>query len=131
MGDQKHPLAPWHQAIKNGDTSILSDILHEEVEFHSPVVWTPQKGKSITLFYLTAAYHVLIPGGFRYRQELVSDRSAVLEFVTEVEGITINGVDMLQWDEEGLLTEIKVMVRPRKAMDKLQELMARMMNLKT
>jgi hypothetical protein len=117
-------LKRWHAVVEGGDTSALDGLLAEDVTFHSPVVHTPQEGRALTRMYLTAALAVLGKGGFRYVRELADERSAVLEFVTEVGGIHINGVDMIEWNEAGLISDFKVMVRPLKAINLLHQMMA-------
>ena len=88
----------WHKVVEAQNPSGLADLLADEVVFHSPVVHTPQVGKSITTLYLSAAFKTLNePGHFRYLREVVDGNNAVLEFQTEIDGITINGIDMIQW----------------------------------
>ena len=101
----------------------VADLLAEEVAFWSPVVHTPQRGKAITLKYLTAAFHVLNNESFVYVGEWRAERSAILEFNTDVEGITIDGVDIIAWDGAGRIVDFKVMVRPLKAINLLHRLM--------
>ena len=60
---------------------------------------------------------------FRYGDEWYAERSAVLEFYSEIEGIRINGVDLIHWNVEGLITHFKVMVRPLKAINILLQKM--------
>ena len=91
--------------------------------FQSPVVHTPQRGKAITLKYLTAAIHVLFNETFRYVGEWRAERSAVLEFATTIEGIEIDGVDIIAWDEGGRIVDFKVMARPLKAINLLHRMM--------
>ena len=124
---QKTPLARWHQAIKTGDASILSEILAEEVVFHSPVVWTPQKGKMITTLYLMGAFQVLGGQDFVYVKEIIAGNTAILEFNTKIEDIVVNGVDIIQWNEAGKIIEFKVMVRPLKGMHIVHQKMATML----
>ena len=117
------PIAQWKQIAKSQDFAGLADLLADDVVFQSPVVHTPQRGKPITLKYLTAAFHVLFNETFRYVGEWRAERSAVLEFVTTIEGIEIDGVDMIDWNEEGLIVAFKVMARPLKAINLLHRLM--------
>ena len=107
----------WHNMVESGDTSRLDDILAEDCVFISPVVHTPQEGKELTKLYLTGASHVLGGSNFRYVKKVVSGQHAVLEFVTEVDGIVVNGVDIMTFDDDGLICEFKVMVRPLKAIN--------------
>ncbi|MDP3854416.1 nuclear transport factor 2 family protein [Phenylobacterium sp.] len=117
-------LEGWHDYMKTHDHAALRALLHPEVVFESPVVHTPQRGREITLKYLAGASNVLGGPGFRYVGEWRSDNGAVLEFVNEVEGITINGVDIITFNDDGnLITHFKVMVRPLKAINLLHRLM--------
>jgi hypothetical protein len=117
----------WHALLESQDLSRLDELLADDVVFHSPVVHTPQRGKALTTLYLTGAYHVLLNSGFRYVREVVSDTDAVLEFVGEIDGIHINGVDMFHWNADGAIDDFKVMVRPLKAINLLHGLMAKML----
>ena len=120
-------IARWHQLVQSKSASDLADLIAEDVVFESPVVHSPQQGKAITVKYLTAALHVLNNDSFKYLREWQAPNSAVLEFQAVCEGITINGVDMIEWNEQGQIVHFKVMVRPLKGLNKLHELMARML----
>jgi hypothetical protein len=118
-------LARWHAYMDGGcDPAVLAGLLAEDAVFHSPVVHTPQKGKPVVMAYLLAAARVLGNESFRYVRELVDGNEAMLEFLAEVDGITINGVDIIRWNEDGTISDFKVMVRPLKAINKVWELMA-------
>src|SRR5581483_6922345 len=116
-------LQKWHGFIKSGGPAALWDLLDPDVVFESPVVHTPQRGRDITFKYLTGAVRVLGGPTFRYVGEWTSGSGVVLEFVTEVGGITINGVDIIAFNADGLITHFKVMVRPLKAVNLLHRLM--------
>ncbi len=120
-------IADWHQVVKTKDFRALRDLLAENVVFHSPVVHTPQVGKDITSKYLMAALGVLFNESFRYVRETASTQDAVLEFVVELDGISVNGVDMITWDNDGKIVDFKVMVRPLKAMQIVHQKMAEML----
>ena len=122
-------LAVWHHHIENKGESGLSDQLAEDAVFHSPVVHTPQTGKPIVLAYLSAADVVLGNDSFRYVREIVDDQAnmAMLEFELELDGIHVNGVDIISWNEEGKIQDFKVMVRPLKAINKVWEEMGKML----
>ena len=118
----------WHKVVEAQDPRGLADLLADEVVFHSPVVHTPQVGKPITTLYLSAAFKTLNePGHFKYLREVVDGNNAVLEFQTEIDGITINGIDMIQWNDEGKIVDFKVMVRPLKAVNAIHAAMGRML----
>lgn len=127
MNTTENPLGRWHEMVQKRDASMIGGILADDVVFHSPVVHTPQVGKARTLPYLQAAYHVFLNDTFRYVREVVGERDAVLEFVLELDGITVNGVDMLKWNDDGKLIEFKVMLRPLKAVNLIHEKMAAML----
>jgi hypothetical protein len=119
------PIERWHRLLATGDPALLDAMLAEDVVFQSPVVHSPQAGKAVTKAYLAAAIRILNNGTFRYPNEWYGERSAVLEFEAEIDGITLNGVDIIHWNAAGLITGFKVMVRPLKAINLLHDLMAR------
>ena len=121
------PLAAWHHIVREGNGSGIAALLADDVVFHSPVVHTPQLGKRITTHYLMAAVQVFFNPSFHYVREVVGERDAVLEFETTVDGILVNGVDMVSWNDDGLITSFKVMVRPLKAIQLIHEKMAAML----
>jgi hypothetical protein len=123
--DTPRAIERWHHVARSRDMQALHELLAEDVVFVSPVVHTPQRGRAITLAYLRAATEVLNNPTFRYLNQWFGPESAVLEFECEVEGITINGIDMIRWNAAGNIDHFKVMVRPLKAVNKLHELMSR------
>ncbi len=120
-------LAAWHEVMKTRDMDKLAALLADEVVFHSPVVHTPQRGKAITLLYLQGAMHVLNSAHFRYEREIVGPRDAVLEFTTEIDGVLVNGIDLIRWNDGGQIVDFKVMVRPLKAVNALHQKMGEML----
>ncbi|WP_338427049.1 nuclear transport factor 2 family protein [Sphingopyxis kveilinensis] len=124
-----HPgLAAWHAYMADGgDPQRLRSLLADDAVFHSPVVHTPQEGADKVFAYLHAASHVLGGEHFRYLREIVDGDQAVLEFQTELDGIQVNGVDIIRWNDEGKISDFKVMVRPLKAINKVWEKMAAML----
>ncbi len=117
-------LERWHEFIKSPNEKVLWDLLHPDAVFESPVVHTPQRGRDITFKYLASAGTVLGGPGFKYLGEWRNDNGAVLEFENEVEGIKINGVDIITFSDDGRqITHFKVMVRPLKAINLLHRLM--------
>jgi ketosteroid isomerase-like protein len=122
-----NPLTRWHRIVQDRDAAGLDALLADDVVFHSPVVHTPQAGKALTTQYLTAALHVFGNDSFRYVREIAGGHDAVLEFRVEIDGLQVNGVDMLTWDDAGRIVEFKVMIRPLKAMLLIQQKMAAML----
>ena len=123
----ENSIEQWHRMITERDPSGLSDLLAEDVAFYSPVVHSPQVGKDKTLPYLIAAFHVFLNDTFRYVREVSGELDAVLEFMVEIDGIEINGVDMIKFDETGKIIEFKVMLRPLKAVNLIHQKMGEML----
>ncbi|MCR9254237.1 MAG: nuclear transport factor 2 family protein [bacterium] len=110
----------WHKLLDSGNLKDLKKILDKNVAFHSPVLFKPQVGRTVTAMYLSSAYNMFFADNnktFTYIRELNSDNDSVLEFTCEIDGIQINGIDMIKWSDEGKITEFKVMIRPMKAIE--------------
>ncbi len=135
-------IANWHRHIRGELPGGLDAVLHEDCTFLSPIVFTPQQGRDITKLYLTAAGNTLggsdgdgakaitagsSDGGFRYVKEVLDGHHAVLEFETTVEGKYANGVDIITCDDDGLITEFKVMLRPLQAINAVHAQMKAML----
>jgi len=142
----------WHAHLRGELAGGLDGLLDDEVVFYSPVVHTPQRGRELTTLYLTAAAQALPGDGpdgavssgahepttdgervdegssrFRYTKQVLSGDTAVLEFETTVEGIHVNGVDIIRCNDEGRIVEFRVMVRPLKAINLLHRQMAELL----
>jgi hypothetical protein len=120
-------VSKWHELVRSRNAKGLNSLLADNVVFYSPVVHTPQAGKEITLQYLSAAFKVFFNESFQYVRELTGTHDAVLEFQVEIEGISVNGVDMLKWNDEGQIIEFKVLIRPLKAINLIHQKMAAML----
>lgn len=120
-------LRTWHRVVKEKDIAALDGLLADDVVFHSPVVHSPQNGKVLTKRYLSAAAMVLANDTFTYVREVIGESDAMLEFTVEVQGVHINGVDMIRWNTDGQIVDFKVMVRPLKAINLLHGLMRQML----
>jgi hypothetical protein len=131
----------WHQHLKGQLPGGLDALLHEDCVFLSPVVFSPQRGREISKLYLSAAAKVL-PGDeaaskpatnddehgkFCYTKKIAQGHHAMLEFETMVGEVSVNGVDIITCDDDGWITEFKVMMRPYRALDAVREQMAAMM----
>lgn len=114
----------WHEVVRTRNPAMLNQILAEDAVFHSPIVFRPQQGRDLVALYLTGAMHVIATPDFRYVREVVDGRDAVLEFETVVDGVQVNGVDMITWNDQGLITDFKVMLRPLKAITTVHQKMA-------
>ena len=128
----------WHLHLKGEFPGGLDALLHEDCAFYSPIVFTPQQGKTLTKMYLQAAGGTFSEGdkekspgqkesAFRYIKEVCSGNEVVLEFESEIQGKYINGVDIITFDDEGLVTEFKVMIRPLQAVNLMHSQMQAML----
>jgi hypothetical protein len=97
----------WHLHMKGQLPGGLDELLDDNVVFISPIVFTPQEGKAI--------------------KEVLSGSTAVLEFETYVEGKYVNGIDMITCNEQGKITEFKVMIRPLQAINLVHKQMGEML----
>lgn len=120
-------LATWHALVQSRDVNSLDALLADDVVFHSPVVHTAQLGKTVTTQYLGAALKVFFNESFEYVRELAGDHDAVLEFNVVIDGIEVNGVDMIRWNDEGRIVDFKVMLRPLKAINLIHQKMGAML----
>jgi len=119
-----HPIEVWHRLVRERDPSGLDALLAEDAVFHSPVVHTPQRGRVLVAVYLGAAFRVFFNPTFRYVREIVGPSDAMLEFETELDGIQVNGIDLIRWNDDGRVVDFKVMIRPLKAIQLIHERMA-------
>ncbi|QYO66487.1 nuclear transport factor 2 family protein [Leptolyngbya sp. 7M] len=117
----------WHDVLRTRDAGLLDALLADDVVFYSPVVHIPQAGKAKTAMYLTAAINVFGNDGFRYVREIAGKSDAMLEFETQIDGIMVNGIDLISWNNEGQITEFKVMIRPLKAINLIHQKMGEML----
>ena len=122
-----HPIDAWHALAKARNPRALAALLAEDVVFHSPVVHTPQRGRGLATQYLSAALAILGNDSFRYVREIRGERDALLEFELELDGVQVNGVDLIRWNDAGHITDFKVMVRPLKAIQAVQQKMAELL----
>lgn len=125
------PVSHWHTLLKHKNAAGLDALLADDVVFYSPVVATPQRGKAITTAYLAAAMQVFGNDTFHYVREVIGEHDAMLEFELEIDGIRINGVDLLRWNDAQQLTEFKVMLRPLKAVNLIHQKMGEMLAART
>ena len=121
------PLDRWHEVVKTRNPTLLNQVLAEDAVFHSPILYRPQQGKDLVALYLTGAMHVIANPSFRYVRQIADDRNAVLEFETEIDEVHVNGVDLITWNEQGMLSDFKVMIRPLRAVHVVQQRMAELL----
>ena len=124
MYETKKFLEQWYQGYRSEDPKFLDEILDESVVFSSPVVFKPIEGKEMTKLYLMGAGITFDMENFRYVREVIDGLDVILEFETFIGDVSVNGVDMIKWNEEGRIIDFKVMVRRLKAIGALQKKMS-------
>jgi len=131
-------LKNWHLHLKGEFPGGLDTLLDDDCVLHSPIVFTPQKGKNQNKMYLGAAGNTFSEGNkdkapgskaseFGYIKEVVSGNNIVLEFESKIDGKYINGVDIMTFNDQGKITEFKVMIRPLQAVNTMHEKMMAML----
>lgn len=122
-----HPIDAWHVLAKDRNPRALAVLLADDAVFHSPVVHTPQQGRALASRYLSAALMILGNESFRYVREIRGERDALLEFELELDGVQVNGVDLIRWNDGQQITDFKVMIRPLKAIQAVQQKMGELL----
>ncbi len=130
-------VANWHLQLRGDLPGGFDALLHDDCVFLSPIVYTPQEGRQLTELYLTAAGGTLggetddtkasAGGSFRYVKQILQGNEAMLEFETSVGGKYVNGVDIITCDDDAMITEFKVMIRPLQAINIMHEQMRAML----
>ena len=119
----------WIDIIDNNRIDELDGLLADDVVFYSPAVFSPQEGRAKAVAYLTAASKMFSGTDFHYVNQWFADRSAVLEFAATVDGMHVNGIDMIAWNDDGRIVSVKVMMRPLKGLQAVMPKMAELLAL--
>jgi len=117
----------WIDTVEGDGDARIEDLLADDAVFYSPAVFTAQEGRDKTAMYLRAAAKLFGGNDFRYVGQWFGESSAVLEFVADIDGTHVNGIDMITWNDAGLITEFKVMLRPFKALQAVIPKMAELL----
>lgn len=117
-------LQRWHAVVAARDPEMLAAMIAPQAVFRSPAVHTPQAGRDTVVAYLSAALVVLGPE-LAYHDTWQRENDAVLRFTTVVDGLQVEGIDMITWDDDGLIVEFTVMIRPLKALNAIIGAMAK------
>jgi len=122
MDTRADGLAKWHKFVREKDEQALAEALADDVLFRSPFLWKPKEGKANAMLYLSSAVRVL--EDFTYHRQFVGDNAVVLEFSARVGTLSIKGVDIIQFNADGQITDFEVMVRPANGLQALGAAMA-------
>jgi SnoaL-like domain len=105
-------LATWHQMIAHHDLTELPTIVHPDAVFRSPMAITPYAPREALVLALTTVIDVF--DDFTYHRQLATGDGldVALEFSARVGDRTLKGVDLIRFDDDGLIREFEVMIRP-------------------
>jgi hypothetical protein len=104
----------FQRAVEAGDLDAVVDALSPDVVFRSPVVYKPYEGREPVSVVLGAAARVF--EDFEYVRRIESDHGVALIFKARVGDRDVDGLDLLRFDDDGLISELMVMVRPMSGM---------------
>jgi hypothetical protein len=115
----------WHRMIQSQDLSRLPELLHPQAVFRSPMAFKPYESAAAVNLILNTV--VTVFEDFAYHREFVSadGSSAVLEFSARVGDRQLKGIDMIRFDEAGLISDFEVMVRPMSGLQALGDEMGK------
>jgi hypothetical protein len=113
----------FRAAVEAKDLEAATALLADDVVFHSPAVHKPYEGKAITSMILRAVLRVL--EDFRYEREIGAEDSpdSVLVFRAQVGAREVQGIDLLHLNDDGLIDDFTVMIRPLSALNAVAEAM--------
>ncbi len=111
-GKVTHTIARWHELVSSRDLTGLKDIIHPDAVFRSPVAHSPYHGRDALILALSNVIEVF--QDFTYHRQFLTDdgKNATLEFSAHVGGKQLKGVDLIRFDDDGLIAEFEVMIRP-------------------
>lgn len=122
--DNLHPavaksLQTWHELVERRDLSALASIVHPQAAFRSPMSFNPYGPAPALVLALQTVIQVF--QDFTYHRQFGSadGLNVVLEFSAKVGDKSLKGIDMIRFDEQGLIVEFEVMVRPLNALQAL------------
>lgn|SRR3990167_306132 len=117
-------LAIWHDMIRSGDLGRLPNLLHPDAQFRSPMAFKPYRSAQAVALILNTVARVF--DDFHYHREFISadGLNVVLEFSAKVGDRQLKGIDMIQFDADGKITDFEVMIRPFNALQALGSAMA-------
>ena len=121
-------IAAWHTMLEQRDMQKLNTLLADDVVFRSPVAYQPYVGKVIVFFILSNVIQIF--ENFKYHREFYSEDglNVVLEFSANVGDKKLKGIDMIQFNDQGQITDFEVMLRPKSGLEALAAKMGQRMS---
>ncbi len=126
----KETIGRWHEMIASRDLNALHELIHPDAVFRSPVAHTPYQGRDALVLALSTVINVFEE--FTYYREFTTEdgKDVVLEFSANVGGKQLKGADFINFDDEGLIREFEVMIRPASGLMALGEEMGKRVGAK-
>ncbi|HNS03754.1 MAG TPA: nuclear transport factor 2 family protein [Anaerolineae bacterium] len=123
-------IARWEAAVAAHDLDAMAAMFVEDAVFRSPAVFKPYQGRAVIQGILGLVMQVFSP--LTYTNVWSNERGGVvMQFAATVPGpdkrLEIEGVDIFQLDEQGQITELRVMIRPLRGLQALAAAMERLM----
>ena len=112
---------PFRLAAEAKDLEAMTATLREDVVLHSPILFRGFEGRDVVVQVLTHVAATL--EDFRYTDELAGERTVCLRFAARVGDRELEGIDFLELDEDGLVKELTVFMRPLSAVNAFNERM--------
>jgi SnoaL-like protein len=119
----------FRRAAEAKDFTVADELFAEDAIFRSPAVFKPYEGREAIKVVLGAVVQVF--EDFRYLEHVETGDAAVLMFEARVGDRTLQGVDVLKFGADDLITELTVMIRPMTGLQALAEAMRRMLDATT
>jgi hypothetical protein len=118
MSESPDPrLEAWHRIVSERDLETLSDMLAEDIVFRSPFLWKPNEGRMAAFVILSTVIEVF--QDFAYHRELTVGDSWALEFSARIDNLSLKGIDLIQFNDQGQIQEFEVFIRPANALNAL------------
>jgi hypothetical protein len=114
--------SPFRAAVETKDFAAVEATLAPDIHFRSPAVFKPYEGREAVGALLRLVGEV-IAAELEYVWQVREGDREVLCFRTLVDGREVEGVDLLRYDDRGLVAELVVMMRPLSGLTAVREAM--------
>jgi len=118
-GTTNQLLDRWHHIVFERDLQALGEILAEDVVFYSPFLWKPYPGRMAAFVILSTVVEVF--QDFQYHRQLMVGQEWALEFSARVGDLSLKGIDLIRFNDQGKIQEFEVFIRPANGLQALGE----------
>jgi len=117
----------WRDLFAMENMPPVRDMLAEDIQMHSPAMHQVQRGPDLIADYITAAHEIFTRWDLDYVRAFQNGNEICMEFEGEIEGVTLNGVDIIRWNADDKIDDFKIMIRPASGLKKLGEVMVKIL----